>query len=86
VADVELRVVDDAGVPLLPGVVGEVQIRTFRTMSGYWGANAGATAGTVDGEGWVHSGDLGQLDEDGYLFPRGAGRGPDHPWGGEHLP
>lgn len=68
VADVELRVVDGSGAPVPSGEVGEVQIRTFRAMSGYWGANSGATGKTVDDEGWVHTGDLGYLDEDGYLF------------------
>lgn len=68
VDDVELRVVDEAGSPLGPGETGEVQIRTARTMSGYWGANARATGSTVDAEGWVHTGDIGYLDDEGYLF------------------
>jgi acyl-CoA synthetase (AMP-forming)/AMP-acid ligase II len=68
VGDVELRVVDENGEPAPPGVVGEVEIRTFRTMTGYWGSNSGATAKTVEADGWLHTGDLGCLDEDGYLF------------------
>src|SRR5581483_1718447 len=75
VGDVELRVVDDQGKELPPGEVGEVQIRTFRTMSGYWGANAGATGKTVEADGWLHTGDLGYLDEDGYLFLGGRAGG-----------
>ena len=68
VDDVELRVVGDDGRPLPVGAVGEVQIRTPRTMSGYWGSRAGATTATLDAEGWVHTGDMGHLDADGYLF------------------
>jgi acyl-CoA synthetase (AMP-forming)/AMP-acid ligase II len=68
--DVELRVVDLEGKPLGPGEVGEVQLRTFRAMRGYWGAQE-KTRVTVDDEGWVHTGDVGHLDADGYLFLTG---------------
>ncbi|HVM53798.1 MAG TPA: AMP-binding protein [Acidimicrobiales bacterium] len=68
--DVELRVVDPDGNPLGPGEVGEVQLRTFRSMRGYWGAEE-KTRVTVDDEGWVHTGDVGHLDADGYLFLTG---------------
>ena len=75
VGDVELRVIDEQGKEVPSGEVGEVQIRTFRTMSGYWGANAGATGKTVEADGWLHTGDLGYLDEDGYLFLGGRAGG-----------
>lgn len=84
VDDVELRVVGEDGQPAASGEVGEVQIRTFRTMSGYWGANSEATRGAVDTEGWVHTGDLGYLDEDGYLF-LGGRRGDLIIRGGENI-
>jgi acyl-CoA synthetase (AMP-forming)/AMP-acid ligase II len=68
VDDVELRVVGTDGAVLKTDEVGEVQIRTYRAMTGYWGSRSDATGKTLDSEGWVHTGDLGYLDEDGYLF------------------
>ncbi len=65
--DVELRVVDPEGNELGPDEIGEVQLRTFRAMTGYWGAKE-KTRVTLDDDGWVHTGDLGRIDEDGYLF------------------
>lgn len=74
VDDVEARIVDPMGNPLGPDEVGEVQLRTGRAMRGYWGSDE-KTRVTIDDEGWVHTGDLGFLDEDGYLFL--AGRAND---------
>jgi long-chain acyl-CoA synthetase len=70
--DVEIRIVDpDTGTgPLAPGAVGEVLIRAPQLMAGYWN-DAGETATTVqtrEGDRWLHTGDLGYLDGDGYLF------------------
>jgi long-chain acyl-CoA synthetase len=70
--DVEIRIVDpDSGAgPLAPGEVGEVLIRAPQLMAGYWN-DPGETAATVrthDGDRWLHTADLGYLDEDGYLF------------------
>ena len=67
VDDVGGRVVDEDGSPVEAGTLGEVQLRTFRAMDGDWG-NEETTRVTVDDEGWVHTGDLGYLDEDDYLF------------------
>jgi len=72
--DVEVRVVDEGGNVLPVGEVGEVQLMTFRAMEGYWGSEE-KTRVTVDDEGWVHTGDMGYLDEDDYLFL--AGRSGD---------
>jgi long-chain acyl-CoA synthetase len=47
---------------------GEVVARTPTQMLGYWGQ---APEGTIDDDGWVHTGDLGHLDDDGYLFITG---------------
>ena len=69
--DVQVRVVDaDSGEPVAPGAIGEVQLQTFRAMDGYWG-NDEKTRVTIDDEGWVHTGDLGYLDDDDYLFLAG---------------
>ena len=67
-ACVELRI-DDAG----PDGVGEVVVRAPTVMLGYLGADG--TLDGVDAEGWLRTGDLGRLDEDGYLYL--AGRSKD---------
>lgn len=65
--DVELRVVGPEGDVLAPNAIGEMQIRTGRKMSGYLGKEE-KTRVTIDNEGWVHTGDLGYIDEGGYAF------------------
>ncbi|MGE5840741.1 MAG: long-chain-fatty-acid--CoA ligase [Deltaproteobacteria bacterium] len=71
--DVEARIVDpDEGNKILPaGEVGEILLRAPQLMQGYW-QNPEETAGVlrVHGEGgpWLHTGDLGYMDEDGYIF------------------
>ena len=66
--DVEVRVLDDDGRPLPPGGEGEVVVRGDVVMAGYWNQPE-ATAATVR-DGWLHTGDIGSLDEDGYLTLR----------------
>ncbi len=61
----ELRVVDDDG-PVPAGQIGQVLIRTPAHMLEYW-RRPEATAAALDG-GWLHMGDAGYLDENGYLF------------------
>jgi long-chain acyl-CoA synthetase len=63
---VELRVVDELDRPVPVGVDGEVCVRSPGVMKGYWRDEA-ATAVTVR-DGWLHTGDVGHLDEDGYLY------------------
>jgi acyl-CoA synthetase (AMP-forming)/AMP-acid ligase II len=67
---VELRIVDDANHPVSAGEPGEVVVRSPATMRGYW-HDPEATAATLDADGWVHTGDVGTLDEAGYLRLRG---------------
>lgn len=63
---IAVRVVDSTGEPLPPGQRGEVVVRGDTVMSGYWG-NPEATARTLAG-GWLHTGDIGHFDSNGYLF------------------
>jgi fatty-acyl-CoA synthase len=63
----EVKVVDpESGALLVPGEQGEVCFRGYHIMRGYF-ENPEATAKTVDEAGWLHSGDLGVMDETGYL-------------------
>src|SRR5262245_23261170 len=65
---VEIRVVDaHSRRPVAPGEVGEVETRSVANMVGYWN-RAEDTADTVNGEGWLRTGDAGYMDEDGYLY------------------
>jgi len=62
----EMRIVDDQGVDLPPGEVGEIIGHGPVTMPGYY-KRPDLTAEAIK-EGWLYSGDLGYVDEDGYLF------------------
>ncbi len=62
----ELRIVDDSGVVQPPGVPGEITLRNPAVMPGYW-RNPERTSESLR-EGWLHTGDLGWVDEDGHLY------------------
>lgn len=64
---VELGIADDDGNWLGAGEVGEVCIRSAANCRGYWNKPE-ATAAAFSTDGWFKTGDLGRLDEDGYLF------------------
>jgi long-chain acyl-CoA synthetase len=63
---VEVEIQDADGRSLAPGDVGEVVVRGASVMSGYWG-RPDATAESLRG-GWLHTGDLGRLTDDGVLY------------------
>ncbi|MDJ0780432.1 MAG: AMP-binding protein [Desulfosarcinaceae bacterium] len=64
---VEVRIVDpESGAILGPGAQGEVCCRGYNVMKGYYKL-ADATAAAIDDDGWLHSGDLGVMDRNGYL-------------------
>jgi long-chain acyl-CoA synthetase len=67
VPGVEMKVVDEDDNELPQGEVGEIVIRGPVVMSGYWNRED-ATAETIDSGGWLHSGDMAHVDEDGYFF------------------
>ena len=62
----ELRVADAQGHAMPTGEAGEVQLRGYHVMKGYFEDEAG-TREAIDAEGWLHTGDVGVLDERGYL-------------------
>ena len=63
-AEIEIR--DDADVPVPRGEIGEICARSQGIMRGYWRSPDATSEALADG--WLHTGDLGRLDEDGYLY------------------
>jgi acyl-CoA synthetase (AMP-forming)/AMP-acid ligase II len=62
----EVICADAQGVPVPPGQPGEVLLRGYHVMKGYFEDDA-ATAEAIDAQGWLHTGDVGVMDERGYL-------------------
>jgi len=67
IAGVEMKVVDDHGAEVPAGCAGEIVIRGHNVMKGYWRQPA-ATRDTISADGWLRTGDLGRVDDDGYFF------------------
>jgi long-chain acyl-CoA synthetase len=64
---VEMKVAAEDGSPLPSGEVGEIWIRGHNVMKGYW-RRPDATAEVLTPDGWFKTGDLAQVDEDGYFY------------------
>jgi acyl-CoA synthetase (AMP-forming)/AMP-acid ligase II len=66
IPDTEVRCVDADGKELPRGTPGEIVVRGYNVMRGYF-EDPGETAKAIDPEGWLHTGDVGVMDERGYL-------------------
>jgi len=62
----DVRIVDEGGVDVAPGKVGELLVRGPGVMKEYYG-NIELTAATIK-DGWLYTGDLGKIDEDGFIY------------------
>jgi len=63
---VHVRIVDESGTDVPVGDVGEIVVQSRQVMSGYWNKPAETAKTIVDG--WLHTGDMGRYDEDGYIY------------------
>jgi acyl-CoA synthetase (AMP-forming)/AMP-acid ligase II len=66
IEDVEVRIVDDDGNARGPDEPGEIVVRGYNVMSGYFEDDE-QTRATIDADSWLHTGDVGTLDERGYI-------------------
>ena len=72
VKDLEIRICDEKGIELPVGQKGEIVVKGENVMAGYW-KNEKATKETVR-QGWLFTGDLGYMDEDGFLYVLGRNK------------
>jgi acyl-CoA synthetase (AMP-forming)/AMP-acid ligase II len=70
--DVEIKIVDEEGRTLKPYEVGEILARGPRIMKGYW-QDEEKTAKALTPDGWLRTGDMGYMDEEGYIYLSGRG-------------
>ena len=67
VPGVEVRIVDIEGEDVLVGDAGELLVRGPNVFAGYWGDEE-ATARVIDPAGWLHTGDIAVVDDDGFIY------------------
>jgi len=72
--DVKVQIVDEEGKKLSPPEVGEIWARGPRIMTGYW-RDEQKTSQVLTPDGWLRTGDMGWMDDEGYIYL--AGRGDD---------
>jgi fatty-acyl-CoA synthase len=63
---IEVKIVDEEGAPVDRGVQGELLVRGYPVMQGYWDMPE-KTGEAIDADNWMHSGDLATMDADGYV-------------------
>ncbi len=66
ITDVEVRIVDENNIEVSRGQSGEIVCRGYNVMPGYF-ADPEATSQTIDSDGWLHTGDIGVMNEHGYV-------------------
>jgi acyl-CoA synthetase (AMP-forming)/AMP-acid ligase II len=66
IPDVEVRAIDSENRQVAPGEPGEIVVRGYNVMQGYY-EDPTATAEAIDADGWLHTGDIGVMDERGYV-------------------
>ncbi|MGE3590612.1 MAG: AMP-binding protein, partial [Ilumatobacteraceae bacterium] len=64
---IEVRVVDELGDDVVPGDAGEIWVRGPNVFQGYWNEPA-QTARVLTSDGWLRTGDIATVDDDGYLY------------------
>src|SRR6185436_11719650 len=64
--DVEVRVVDETGHDVAPGEPGELLVRGYNVMRGYWD-EPDRTAEIIDSDGWMRTGDIVVMDQQRYV-------------------
>lgn len=66
IPEVEVLIVDDDGAEVPRGEPGEIVVRGYNVMQGYWDEPE-QTAEAIDADGWLHTGDIGVMDDAGYV-------------------